>query len=163
MRRAIIAGAAVVLIAVAVAGCDREQSASAPPASPATTDAAVAEDDRWSGDIVTREVVIGELNLPSGKVVACDGFVIDSNTPPFSLAVPPGKYPVVLTLARSRPGDDERVAYAAIRFAPAKPARWEMAVGAGNDPKSLKADEVFAYGVDSGTGCFMDPVALAAL
>src|SRR5262249_17833918 len=36
---------------------------------------------------------------------------------------------------------------------------WKMAAVEGQDPSSLGPDGYFGYGVDSGTGCFMDPLA----
>ncbi len=57
----------------------------------------------------------------------------------------------------SRP---ERVAFARIVFAPGPATRWEMALVKGQDPATLGPDEFFGYGVDSGTGGFMDAAAL---
>src|SRR5262249_32622630 len=51
---------------------------------------------------------------------------------------------------------DERIAFAKLQFADASIARWEIATRPGQDPISLKPDEIFGYGVDSGTGCFAD-------
>jgi hypothetical protein len=96
-----------------------------------------------------------ELWLPSGQVVASDGFIMDQS--PFSRKVQPGEYPVVLVIARL--GEDERVALAILRFSEAPVAKWEMAVTKGQDIKTLGKDEIFGYGVDSGTGCFCDPAA----
>ncbi len=36
------------------------------------------------------------------------------------------------------------------------PVKWELATRIGEDLSTLSANEVFGYGVDSGTGCFMD-------
>ena len=43
-----------------------------------------------------------------------------------------------------------------LRLRKAKPVRWEMAVWPGQDPTELEADQFFGYGVDSGTGSFLD-------
>ena len=40
---------------------------------------------------------------------------------------------------------------------------WEMALLPGQDVDSLEPDHIFCYGVDSGTGCFMDLNASQAL
>ncbi|CAN7264266.1 DUF4241 domain-containing protein [Aquipseudomonas alcaligenes] len=99
---------------------------------------------------------IGELELPTGQLVACDPLV--SCDGPFTQAVPKGRYPLQLAIARI--GDDERVAFARIVFAPGPATRWEMAMVKGQDPNTLGPDEFFGYGVDSGTGGFMDAAAL---
>lgn len=99
---------------------------------------------------------IGELELPTGQLVACDPLV--SCDGPFTQAVPKGRYPLQLAIARI--GDDERVAFARIVFAPGPATRWEMALVKGQDPNTLGPDECFGYGVDSGTGGFMDAAAL---
>ncbi len=52
--------------------------------------------------------------------------------------------------------NDERVGFSRIRFSENKPTRWEIAVNKGQDVSKLKDDEIFGYGVDSGTGSFMD-------
>ncbi|WP_431483438.1 DUF4241 domain-containing protein [Pseudomonas solani] len=99
---------------------------------------------------------IGKLELPTGQLVACDPLV--SCDGPFTQAVPKGRYPLQLAIARI--GDDERVAFARIVFAPGPATRWEMALVKGQDPNTLAPDEFFGYGVDSGTGGFMDAAAL---
>ncbi|WP_374979883.1 DUF4241 domain-containing protein [Pseudomonas solani] len=99
---------------------------------------------------------IGELELPTGQLVACDPLV--SCDGPFTQAVPKGRYPLQLAIARI--GDDERVAFARIVFAPGPATRWEMAQVKGQDPNTLAPDEFFGYGVDSGTGGFLDAAAL---
>ncbi|WP_236207279.1 DUF4241 domain-containing protein [Pseudomonas tohonis] len=99
---------------------------------------------------------IGELELPTGQLVACDPLV--SCDGPFTQPVPKGRFPLQLAIARI--GDDERVAFARIVFAPGPATRWEMALVNGQDPNTLGPDEFFGYGVDSGTGGFMDAAAL---
>ncbi|SMF97169.1 Protein of unknown function [Methylomagnum ishizawai] len=102
------------------------------------------------------EVVdIGLLTVTSGWVAASDPFV-DPAPPAFTRAVPPGNYPVQLAIARLSDGD-ERVAFARLVFqADGHIERWEMAVAAGQDVATLGEDGYFGYGVDTGTGCFMD-------
>jgi len=105
------------------------------------------------GVAILRTYKAGELFIPSGRIVACDAFV--SHASPFTTAVPPNSYPVVLSVAHF--GDyDQRVAAAMLKLRDAKPIKWEMALNACQDLSSLREGEVFGYGVDSGTGCFMD-------
>lgn len=103
----------------------------------------------------TAEVAkIGDLAVPSGKIVACDPFVFPEQEP-FSLEVKSGQYPVYLNIVHFKP-EHQRVAYAILRFNNNLPVRWEMATLLGQDVNTLKENEIFCYGVDTGTGCFMD-------
>jgi hypothetical protein len=105
---------------------------------------------------------VGYLKITSGLVVACDPLVV-FDWQPFPIAVPRGWHQVQLAIA-CLPGGDERVAFARLRLAPKAMAdRWELACPAGKQISELGEDEFFGYGVDSGTGCFMDPVALRLL
>lgn len=95
---------------------------------------------------------VGTLQLPTGSIVASDP-VLGTGTP-FAKTVRAGDYPVDLSIVRI--DDDERVAFARLRFAVDEVATWEMATLPGEALKSLKPDERFGYGVDSGMGAFMD-------
>jgi hypothetical protein len=98
--------------------------------------------------------LLGQLSLPSGQIVAADGFIMD-RIKPFTRSVKPGSYP--MTVAVARLGNDQRIAFAQIRFSDRSVARWEMALTPGQDPAKLKAGEIYCFGVDSGTGSFADP------
>lgn len=100
--------------------------------------------------------LIGEIRLTSGKLVACDAFV--SCETPFSKSVPVGTFPLCVAIAST--GEDERIAFAKIVFAPGQIESWELATIEGEDASTLKKGEIFGYGVDSGTGAFMDVEAL---
>lgn len=102
----------------------------------------------------------GTLFLPSDALVASDAFILDA--PPFTLDVPAGRHPVSVLRSDFEDGD-RRIAAAMIRFAPDEPVRWELAVVPGQDPSVLGPDELFGYGVDSGTGAYTSPEAVARL
>jgi hypothetical protein len=104
---------------------------------------------------------IGFLSTPSGLIIACDPLVF-FDVRPFPVAVPIGRHKVQLAVARF-PGDDERVAFARVRLGDQPAHSWELANAADKDNSELGANEFFGYGVDSGTGCFMDPVAARLL
>jgi hypothetical protein len=107
------------------------------------------------GKAVTFDVyLLGQLSLPSGRIVAADGFIM-FDAKPFSRSVKPGSYPVTVAVALL--GNDQRIAFAQIRFSEQRVAKWEMAVKPGQDPAKLEAGETCGYGVDSGTGSFADP------
>jgi len=89
------------------------------------------------GDVVTtRTADAGPLVLPTGRIVVSDP-ILDPWNKPFTLAVPPGTYPVFLSLIQ----DD--VALVMVHLSEESPVRWKPA-----KPES--------FGVDSATGCLMD-------
>jgi hypothetical protein len=108
--------------------------------------------DSRLGDFRLVRHPLGNLDLPTGQIVACDPSY--GSVEPFSRAVKPGVYPVVLSVAQF--SKDQRVSYATLEFERSEPVRWEMAVWPGQHVNTLKAEEIFCYGVDAGTGCFMD-------
>ncbi|MFD5402849.1 DUF4241 domain-containing protein [Streptomyces griseorubiginosus] len=110
----------------------------------------------------------GELDLPTGQVVASDPFVYlgSGDIEPFTVSVPPGRYRVeaaVATLGRpdEPPADRPHLRVAAARLViRAEPTTsWELALRPDQDPAELGDDEFYGYGVDAGTGCFYDAAA----
>jgi hypothetical protein len=95
----------------------------------------------------------GDLTLPSGQLVACDPFVVQ-DAPPFKLSLACGRFPVTLSIAHIK--TDQRVAFATLRLSQTAPASWEMLTAGNQEISTLEEGEIFGYGVDSGTGCFMD-------
>ena len=102
---------------------------------------------------------IGDVSLPTGRLVACDPLVVP-DTEPFTRPVPRGRHPVETRVAEFDDGD-QRVACALVRFSPGDPTDWELAALRGQRADRLRGDEYVGYGVDSGTGCFASPEALA--
>ena len=106
-----------------------------------------------------RPVKIGSLKLPTGRLVASDPFVFFREKP-FGKRVAEGAYEVIVSVAKieySHEGVDwrmERVAFAMVKFAETVPVRWELALREGDEAEDR--GKLFGYGVDSGTGCFMD-------
>lgn len=99
---------------------------------------------------------LGMLNLPTGKIIANDPLVSYQDTP-FIDSVASGSYPVYVYIHNI--GDDKRVSFAEIRFSDALPVRFEIALAEGEtdeDVKNLGEEQFLGYGVDSGTGAFMD-------
>jgi hypothetical protein len=83
-----------------------------------------------------RTLYAGYLTLPTGRIVASDPF-LDPWNEPFSARVPPGSYPVLLSMIR---GD---IALVMVAFGDNPPVTWQSA-------------EPPAFGVDSAAGCLMD-------
>lgn len=97
---------------------------------------------------------IGELVVTSGHILACDPMFL-FEIPPFAGAVPPGRYPVILSVA-ALPSGDQRVACALLRLSERAAVRWEMATPQGQTLSALTPGEIFGYPVDFATGCFTD-------
>lgn len=99
---------------------------------------------------------LGMLHLPSGYIVANDPMVF-FETDSFLRSVPSGAYPVSIFVHHNQRNNDRRVALAAIYFNRQKPVNWEMALTSPKqDISTLEEEGFFGYGVDSGTGGFMD-------
>jgi len=96
----------------------------------------------------------GDLVLSTGALVACDPFTAP-DTDPFSLRLPPGTYSLILSVANYE-DDDRRVAGAMLQISARQAVSWELALLPDQALSELEAGEIFGYGVDSGTGCFMD-------
>jgi hypothetical protein len=118
---------------------------------------------------VCRQVVVGELSVPSGRIVAYDPHwaqYMFQRQDAFSRRIPPGRYAVQLALAHTdyKVGHrDERVACAKLVIRAVRPVHWEMATRPKQDVTKLRLGEAFGYGVDSGTGCFADLQHLSAM
>ncbi|MFD5560436.1 DUF4241 domain-containing protein [Kitasatospora griseola] len=110
-----------------------------------------------------------QLALPTGRLVACDPVagLVDENEP-FLAVVPPGSYPVTLAVVEVRnaygPGSsDTRIAAARLRIVEQAAVRWQLALSEGQDEERLGPDDFFGYGVDAGTGCFLDASAVGPI
>ncbi|MFF8608185.1 DUF4241 domain-containing protein [Streptomyces sp. NPDC015346] len=128
-----------------------------------TSGTSFSYEDGLTGTLSVAEV--GELALPTGRVVACDPFVYlgSGDIEAFTVGVAPGRYPVqasVATLVRPgvEPGPHPHTRIAAVRLTvrDTPPVSWELALRPGQDLAELGEDEFFGYGVDAGTGCFYD-------
>jgi hypothetical protein len=105
---------------------------------------------------------LADVVLTSGKIVACDPFTLFGADKAFERSVPPGRYPVIVTLTKYETGST-RTAFARLQFQSGQPVRWEMALKPGQNLAGLADDEFYGYGVDTGTGCFMDADAVPLL
>ncbi|WP_344441458.1 DUF4241 domain-containing protein [Kitasatospora nipponensis] len=102
------------------------------------------------------------LSLPSGQVAACDPFIgLGDDVDPFTAEVDPGTYLIVLSvveLTRTELPEftDERVAAAWLQISDKPTREWTLALSDGQSLAELGDTEFFGYGVDAGTGCFVD-------
>jgi hypothetical protein len=112
------------------------------------------------GDFRIECRVVGDLAVPTGSIVACDPFTWPG-WQPFLRQVPPGTYPVVLSIGdsvKSTPKKPEprRIAFARLQIGTGTPIRWELATLPGQELEALKPGKSFGYPTDSCMGCFMD-------
>jgi len=114
------------------------------------------------GSVEWKRISIGDLILSSGAVVACDPLTI-WQTKPFTHKVAPGHYAVHITTGRHLEEKYPVPAYALLELEPVKPNRWEIALPIGQNISVLGTDQFWGYGVDTGTGCFMDVEAVSLL
>ncbi len=123
-------------------------------------------DGEGFGEDTIRVVEVGTLVLPTGRIVACDpSYLVGNFEPAYMRGVPPGRYPVRLSLLvnSGTPKEYETVACAAIHFADVPVDRWETALRPGWDERTLRPGQLFGYGVDAGQGCFADEQAVSFL
>ena len=110
-----------------------------------------ADDKRYP----VRTIRIGEVQISSGRVILADPFLMSMRDRPLIVSIPPGRHPVDLAVADA--GDSgQRVALARLLISDAPPVRWALAVTEEQDPATLTGDDIFGYGVDAGTGAFVD-------
>ena len=133
------------------------------------------------GTVAVEVPQLGTLRLPSGALVACDptylrpvepdasewattkSYTYQQTRHPFTATVPPGDYPVVLSRFRWLRGSGPTVAAVKVWVGDGPVDSWEMALRAGEDPRTLPDGGFFGFGVDAGTGCFFDATAASAL
>ncbi|OYQ31943.1 hypothetical protein CHU92_14970 [Flavobacterium cyanobacteriorum] len=113
------------------------------------------EDEINDAELV--EIHIGELNLPTGRVIAADPFFTDTQQP-FARTVEPDKYPVFIYMAEID-GLHHRVAYAKIKFRPEQAKKWILAITedlTDEELNGLAEDEFYGFAVESGIAAFVD-------
>ncbi|MEL1244196.1 DUF4241 domain-containing protein [Flavobacterium sp. DGU11] len=113
-------------------------------------------DDEMNGQELT-EIHIGDVNLPTGRIIVADPFFTEEQQP-FSRTVEPDKYPVYIYVAKV----DElhhRIAYAKIKFRPEEASKWILALTndlSAEEINELGEDEFYGFPVESGLACFLD-------
>lgn len=109
---------------------------------------------------VSQIIKLGELNITSGKICACDPLA-ESQFTGFEQTVQPGKYPVELYLEE----DTDLVGMAVLWIDKTKPvSEWRMATipGESISEKDLEDGYILGFPVESGLAAFMDPAAAEA-
>lgn len=100
---------------------------------------------------------VGDIQLPTGKIIAADPFISDHTTP-FVKTVAPGNYPAFLYF-KEQGENHYRVAYSKIKFKQEKATRWILALTERDDldtVKQLKQGQFLGFPVDAGLAFFAD-------
>jgi hypothetical protein len=100
-------------------------------------------------------VNIGNLYVPTGKIIACDPLYDYAWDVPLLRQIPVGNYPVRLYFVESESWG-YRVALAELRIATGAIVSWEMATQPGENVADLEPDHIYGYVVEAGMGCFAD-------
>jgi hypothetical protein len=115
----------------------------------------------------TQVVDCGALVAPYGKLIACDPFVFLYDLDQPFIAIPPGTYPIYVTIADVNlegDGSDLREAYATLILdtAPEHIRRIITPLASGEvAAPEMVGDSYDGFPVDAGTACFVDAGALA--
>lgn len=102
-------------------------------------------------------IELGELSLPSGKMIVSDPF-LSYNQRPLAMDLRPGKYPVTLVVAEIEP-KHFRVGLVRVKLATGKPVDWELAVTDDVLPHELAdlgANDFIGFEASSGLGMLID-------
>lgn len=108
------------------------------------------------GEMEVDTLNIGEVNLPTGEILACDPLVELEDAKTFIQRVPTGKYPVKISVVPSKEYGD-RYACVKVEFSKNKPVIYELAVtGVEEDMDEANENEFYGFGIDAGMGCVVD-------
>lgn len=129
------------------------------PLRPGPIEALFTSGSRLAGDggvaVITEPRPAGRLRLPTGSVIAADPGTIDKHDEPFTVTVAPGEYPVLIADMHWEEGWSETPAVM-LRILDKPTATWELALRPGQDARLLGEGEFYGFGVDTGTGAFLD-------
>jgi hypothetical protein len=111
------------------------------------------------GEVVVEVRPAGALRMPSGRLVAVDVDAMAGGIP-FTVGVPPGTYPVELSLLRPV-GAPHRASVAAGRLltSPDPVTSWELALRSCREPRMLASWDFFGFETTTGAACLVDAAA----
>ena len=99
---------------------------------------------------------IGNVSLPSGKVVVRDPLVsLNANQSPYFIQAPKGNFPVTIAVVKSEDWGD-RYAVVKVEFTKEKPVVYREALIGIEELEDITEDDFFGFGVDAGLGCITD-------
>jgi hypothetical protein len=99
---------------------------------------------------------IGNVSLPSGKVVVRDPLVsLNANQSPYFIQAPKGDFPVTIAVVKSEDWGD-RYSVVKVEFTKEKPVIYREALMGIEELEGITEDDYFGFGVDAGLGCITD-------
>jgi hypothetical protein len=113
--------------------------------------------------VVSEPEHAGILRLPSGSVIAADPGWLGKRNEPFTVSVPAGDYPVQIARIKWRTKGWGEITAAKLVIRDEPPATWELALLPGQDARMLRGRAFYGFGVDTGSGAFLDAVGRDAL
>lgn len=107
---------------------------------------------------------VGLVRLPTGRIIAADPCCLDiDRTLPFTVTVPPGAYPMLVASINWQGNGWGEVTAAKLQISEQETVTWELALQPQQEPRLLGAGQFYGFGVDSGTGAFLDASGCEAL
>jgi len=101
-------------------------------------------------------MAIGNVSLPSGKIVVRDPLVyLSSNEKPYFIQAPKGDFPVTIAVVKSEDWGD-RYVVVKVEFTKEKPVVYREALIGIEDLEDVAEDDFFGFSVDAGLGCITD-------
>lgn len=102
-------------------------------------------------------MTIGNVSLPSGKVIVRDPLVyLNQDEKPYFVDVPKGNFPVTIAVAKFEDWGD-RYAAVKVEFTKEKPVIYREALIGIEELNGTDEGEFFGFAVDAGLGCITDP------
>jgi hypothetical protein len=123
--------------------------------------------ERWGIEVELSVVDCGELVAPYGRLVICDPFIFLRPTNSLIVRIPPGRYPVKVTVADvsgQRDGSHVREAYASLILDEAEEVARKVIplIEEGEPEPELEEGAFIGFAVDAATACFIDDGAIAS-
>ncbi|HCN48368.1 MAG TPA: hypothetical protein DIT10_04620 [Chryseobacterium sp.] len=102
-------------------------------------------------------MAIGNVSLPSGKVIVRDPLVyLNRDEKPYFTEVPKGNFPVTIAVVKMEEWGD-RYAAVKVEFTKEKPVIYREALIGIEELEGVQKDDIFGFAVDAGLGCITDP------
>lgn len=102
-------------------------------------------------------MAIGNVSLPSGKVIVRDPLVyLNRDEKPYFTEVPKGDFPVTIAVVKMEEWGD-RYAAVKVEFTKEKPVIYREALIGIEELEGVQKDDIFGFSVDAGLGCITDP------
>ena len=108
------------------------------------------------GKMPVEVLPIGNVNFPTGRIVACDPLMTLEDAVPYLQEIPAGTYPVSLCVVPDKKYGNR---YACVKVAVSEKMvlRYELAMtGQERLPDKVRPGAYFGFGVDAGMGCILD-------